>query len=264
MKTESLVRFIHKREAVRIAKDAGKPKPWTDDPILQTYRFCNVRREDDKVTRWIKDHWRIPYWDHPNLFIAMILSRMINWPPCLSEIGFPERWNEATYLNRLKKRKMKGDQLWGGAYMVTAGGRPIPKEEAVCDIISQFHESPYRPKMGDSLQESHDKILDLGISGIGTFLTGQFIADLKYTHYLEDAWDWWEFCTPGPGSTNGLNIVMEMPEGTQWKQDDFMKGVNKIREKIPFKICAQDLQNCLCEFSKYVRGYSKSKYPGAR
>lgn len=261
MDVKPLKRFIEKREAVRIAKDAGKPKPWTDDPILQQYRFCNVHREDDKVTRWIKNNWRVPYALEDNLFIAMILSRMINWPPCLEEIGFPLKWRPQEMLRRLTTRKQRGDQLWGGAYMVTAGGKPVAKEIAVVEIVDQFYHSPYIPNAGDTLQFTHDCILDMGILGIGTFLVGQFIADLKYTRYLEDADDWWTFCTPGPGSVNGLNIVMGT-EGRNWNQQDFQGIVNVIRDEVNLKICAQDMQNCLCEYSKYRRGYSKSKYKG--
>ena len=46
-----LVYFITEREAIRLKKEAGEPKPWTSDPILQQYRFCNVRRMDDKVSK---------------------------------------------------------------------------------------------------------------------------------------------------------------------------------------------------------------------
>jgi len=48
-----LVEFAVKREALRKAKEAGGPPPWTIDEILQKYRFCNVRRADDRVSKWL-------------------------------------------------------------------------------------------------------------------------------------------------------------------------------------------------------------------
>lgn len=267
MQISKLNRFMVERDKIRMAKEAGKPKPWTKDPILQQFRFCNVRREDDAVTKWIRENWRTPYENHPNIFIAMILARMINFPECLAEIGFPTKWNPELYLAMLKSRKVRGEQLWNGAYMVTAGGKPIPKEEAVVDIVDRFHRNLYRPKRGDRLEDTYEDILDSGISGIGTFLAGQFIADLKHTPALVHAEDWWQFCTPGPGSTNGLNIVAGYPEGTQWNQYRFQKHVNLIRLELRKKgwdLDAHDVQNCLCEYSKYYRGYSKSHYPGLK
>ncbi len=48
-----LLYFVHEREFIRLKKIAGSEPPYTDDPILGTYRFCNVRRADDRVSRWL-------------------------------------------------------------------------------------------------------------------------------------------------------------------------------------------------------------------
>ena len=53
-----LLYWIEERERMRARKGADAPQPWTVDEILRTGRFCNVRREDDAVTRWIAEHWR--------------------------------------------------------------------------------------------------------------------------------------------------------------------------------------------------------------
>jgi hypothetical protein len=66
MHTEEFMKFIVEREAVRAAREYGKPWPWTADPILQQYKFCNVQREDDRVTRWVATNWRKDYATDPN------------------------------------------------------------------------------------------------------------------------------------------------------------------------------------------------------
>ncbi len=33
------------------------PKPWSEDPIFQEWRFCNVFREHDRTTKWF--HYNI-------------------------------------------------------------------------------------------------------------------------------------------------------------------------------------------------------------
>ena len=256
-----LIWWILEREQIRRRKEQGMPKPWTEDPMLQQFRFCNVQREDDKVTRWIKTNWRDPKKDHPNLYIAMILARLINWPPALEDIGFPNVWNHTYYLKALQRRKMRGEQIWSGAYMVTAGGLPIPKEEAVVDMVHSFHRSKWRPQ-GYSLAGAWNGLQTQGVKGMGSFLAAQVVADLKFTRYLKDAEDWWTFCAPGPGSQQGLNHLVGAPLQKQWNQDTFENAVNQLRPHLPMTLSAQDTQNCLCEYAKYVRGFSRSKYPG--
>ena len=38
--------------------------PWSDDPVLANHRFCNVFREDDRATVWLREHIRDPMRDH--------------------------------------------------------------------------------------------------------------------------------------------------------------------------------------------------------
>ncbi len=264
--------WINERERIRTKKERGDPKPWTRDHLLQRYRFCNVQREDDKVTIWIRDNWREPYEDHPNMYIAMILARLINWPPALEEIGFPDPWDYKRYLTVLQNRKMRKEQIWSGAYMVTAGGKPVPKEVAVLDMVQGFHRASYRPLPGETLLGLWVALQKQGVLGMGSFLAAQVVADLKFTPtFLEHTHaygarprcgDWWTFCAPGPGSQAGLSILTGEPLTKQWNHGEFNSKVNELRPHLPMKLSAQDAQNCLCEFSKYKRGFSKTTYPG--
>jgi alpha-glutamyl/putrescinyl thymine pyrophosphorylase clade 1 len=58
MKIKQLFDFILEREAIRCRRAAGEAPPWTNNPILSTWSFTNVRREDDRVTRWVATNWR--------------------------------------------------------------------------------------------------------------------------------------------------------------------------------------------------------------
>ena len=112
------VAFIKERHAIYLRRQAGQPKPWTDDPILQRYRFCNVYRELDTVTIWIRQNWREPFTEHRNLWFAMAMARAINWPDTLEEIGFPERWDPTVISNVMVARKARGEKVYTGAYML--------------------------------------------------------------------------------------------------------------------------------------------------
>ncbi|MBV9013784.1 MAG: hypothetical protein JO115_24250 [Pseudonocardiales bacterium] len=41
------------RQRVFERRIAGRPRPWTDDSILQTYKFCNVYRAADRVSQYM-------------------------------------------------------------------------------------------------------------------------------------------------------------------------------------------------------------------
>lgn len=77
---ERLARFIwlcHERYQIKLRKEAGEPQPWTADPILQRYHFCNVHSYDDKTSRAI--HALINAQEEPRRRVAAaIMGRYVN------------------------------------------------------------------------------------------------------------------------------------------------------------------------------------------
>ena len=65
-KVEGFFNYINERHQIYLRRENGLHPPWTEDKILKTYSFCNVFRELDTVTEWIRKNWREPYFDHPN------------------------------------------------------------------------------------------------------------------------------------------------------------------------------------------------------
>lgn len=120
MNPSPLLYFIAEREAIRRRRVAGEPQPFTDDPILREWSFTNVRREDDRVTKWITKNWREPHADDPDLFFELAVARFVNWPDTLAEIGYPVPWNPEHFLTVMAARAERGDQLAGPAYMIRA------------------------------------------------------------------------------------------------------------------------------------------------
>lgn len=50
--TAHLMQFIIDRYGIYYAKDVLKlPAPWTKNPILSAYKFTNIFRENDRVSR---------------------------------------------------------------------------------------------------------------------------------------------------------------------------------------------------------------------
>ncbi len=268
-----LAYWINERESIRISKESGQPWPWTDDPILRQYRFCNVQREHDAVTLWIKRNWREPHAKDLFLWHAMVVARYINWPATLAECGWPEPWSQAgnEFFARMQARESRGEKVFTGAYIISNGGMAASKIDVVRGVIKRAWVMPNPPCKGDTLQAAYRKLL--GVFGIGSFMAAQVIADLKQTPVLQSANDWWCWAAPGPGSQRGLNRVLGRQTKAKWDDYSFVRALIDLRRQlqphapIVGELCLQDLQNCLCEFDKFERtangeGAPRAKYNG--
>ena len=184
MVQEQLDRFysyINERHAIYIRRQAGVKPFWTEDKILQTYSFCNVFRELDTVTIWIRENWKEPYADHPNLPFAMAVARQINWPETLQEIGFPEDWNPDRVKNIMQDRMDRGEKVYTGAYMLTGtlGGTKV--EQTIDKILTPLYEN--QPEIHpDSLQKTWSEYLPY--AGFSGFMAYEVVTDLRHTKYL--------------------------------------------------------------------------------
>lgn len=277
-KLPSLRRFtywISERHQIYLRKSRGLPTPWTDDPILQQFRFCNVYRELDKVTVWIRKNWRDPNNENPDLWFAMVMARLFNLPSTLEDLGYPTRWNMGEFLCDAHRLKDKGRPIFNGAYIVSTNGKKMDKldylAEYVLDPLWQDRKE-VRPRVGDTLRSFCNRLTKY--DGLGTFMAGQVVCDVKYAtgSPLRKAEDWWTYAAPGPGSKRGLNRLLgnpiDQPWGTRWENElaALQRQVTHLLPKMP-RIHAQDLQNCLCEFDKMERvrtgeGKPKQKYQG--
>lgn len=259
-RVSALAAFIIEREWVRIRRSEGKPRPWTKDPILAQYRFCNVRREDDRVTRWIAEHWRTPHAKDPHLWFAMVVARLINHPPTLALLSLPGRWNKKQFIRVLETRRASGEKTFGSAYIVSTNGRATDKNvylaESVLDPL-WADRAVIMPKKGDSLWQFFSRLR--AYNGMGNFIAGQVVADIKYVKPLWNTLDWDTFAVSGPGSRRGLNRVLGRDVNEPWTDTTWGERFAEVRTAVSallrptLDLHAQDLQNCLCEFDKYER-----------
>ena len=270
---QRLVHWIEQREKVRNAKELGEELPWTEDEILQQFRFCNVRRMDDKVSVWIYDNWYLPHFNHPKMLYAVSLARFINKPATLKLITnlvfVRGKINWDLIKIRLRKHRDAGNTVFNGAYVVR-GNDGVDKISSVVD----FYTYPLR-HVGintDSMEETHAALQ--ASHGFGSFMAGQVVADLRWA--VEGDWSDRMIWAPiGPGSKRGMNRLLERELKSRLSQEEFLEELNKLIKKLSTRLTheissrleAHDYQNCLCEFDKFERGLYgqgriKQKYQG--
>lgn len=263
MQVEAVVYWINEREMMRQRKEAGAAYPFSRDPVMAHTRFTNVRREDDKVTKWLEANgWRE---NAPELPYRLTLARMVNYIPTLEEISAPG----ADPFEVLCERADRGEKVWGSAYTITTCGRLMTKEEwvvwHVCQGVARL--GPL-PSAVATLAGAHKWLM--GANGLGSFLAAQIVADMKNTkgHILQNAPDWHTWSAPGPGSLKGLSWfhgVQVTPRNYQWAITTAWQVMMPLLPPHLQDLHMQDVQNVFCEVSKYARikegrGHARNKY----
>lgn len=266
--------FIYKRHMIYLKKQRGEAAPWTDDPILQQYRFCNVYRQLDRTTVWLNKMW-YPNFEKHELPFAAHVARLLNHEEPLTAIrpllihGRP--WRTLKIKEALRKVKERGGTVRGNAYIVSTNGHELPFEEYLVNhVLVPLRKANLEYYPDQNLAFYCARLMQA--NGIGSFMAGQIIADLKFVHpdmTQKKVSDWWSFVVPGPGSKRGLNRLhgrlphQSMPTSEFYKLFELADNLaNSVRVFQGWSaISAQDVQNCLCEFDKYDRAFYNEGRP---
>jgi hypothetical protein len=279
------IAFIEEREAIRQRRESGKPWPWTQNIILQTYRFTNINRENDKVSRHYQKTIRDRYGDSSLTLAGTLLYRWFNRiSTCDVFFNEPDLGNESTFERYVNTHDLKVLQECleqiptphvTGAFIIQ--GKPgYAKGEGVLQYFDNWCRTrPWEdiwmiwreePPLLSQMYEWIDG------QGLGSFMKGQIVADLKYMPWMHNVADWWNWATPGPGSMKGLNIVFGRPMMTTWQKGEWLEDLQRLSswvmpelEKVGIdRLHNQDLQNCLCEYSKFTKVMTNAGRPRQR
>lgn len=274
--------FINERHRIYLTKEISGKKPYTNDPIFQQWKFCNVFRRLDKQSKWLIDNVITPHchpeYDDPALMLFNIFAfRAFNyWPTydalvdAFAEGIWLQSWDKNIAIKALKE--LEG-QLTSGAYMLR-GREGQPKYVSICDTLDEIWDRKEKLlesiQLGVTLQNAYEHILSSNFWGWGPFTSYQIALDLTYTPILEDPVDINEWCAFGPGAKRGLREIWpDLVLKEEWMIEaakSLLADQVKYREGHVPELNLQDIEFCLCELSKYRRikrgGRGKEKYAG--
>ena len=277
---------------------AQEDGPLTNDLVMRQYRFCNVFRELDRVTRFVDAEIRKPFALNNNLWFMLAAARYINWPPTLrflmnhidektGQSAWPEsghaQFNPRNMGNALDLWKSQGNKVYTGAYMIRAESNPNAdwycwsKQQYVAQIVLgrlwQDRDCIRRCFEAEqsTLKGAWAAFQSKRYVGWGPFMAYQVVADLRHTRYLQNATDINTWAALGPGSKRGLNRLAGRPLSYNLNQEEGLDEMRSIwaeqdAHRAPWvpPIELGDIQNSLCEVDKLLRVRSNEGRPRAR
>src|ERR1700761_617485 len=110
--------LMGERHAIHLRRKSGQLPPWTDDPILQKYRFCNVYRVHDRSTQFLLSQVIEPSKEGSDCFFRILLFRLFNRESTWLQFSshFKEitlgSFNREAYLKVLQPLYDKGERIY--------------------------------------------------------------------------------------------------------------------------------------------------------
>lgn len=273
-------KFVFKRHRIWHRRFVlGLPREeWTKDPILQKNKFTNIYRELDPGTVFCRTQiLELPVSRKDRAFNVMIYRLMCSIST-YRKVGFQylEIFDEKKFEEKLRDIHDAGGPVFGNAYLISpysSMGSDL-KYENVARLFGQLHRIFERffqrldeaPTMTDAFSVVSKQY------GFGPFLTYQVLVDLTYplpnTKYGSAIipFDQDEWTRLGPGALRGYARIAPNDynpqglRGIRWLRYNQREEFERLRLKFPFlrnvkdeevEISLANMQNCLCEYSKY-------------
>lgn len=268
-------RFAVERQNIFFRKLRGQPQPWTDDPILATFKFTNAYRASDRVSQYLIRH--VIYRDDlpsslEEVFFRIILFKLFNkietWQlleKSIGEIIYGE-YSFDQYDRVLTQAMQAGQSVYSAAYIMPSGGKSFGyavKHRNHLKLIEQMIADELPKKLADAPSMHQAFHLIRAYPTIGDFLAYQFVTDVNYSEITD--FSEMDFVVPGPGALDGIRKCFADRGGLN--EPEIIKFMTE-RQEAEFKRLGLDFQslwgrplqlidcqNLFCEVDKYSRVY---------
>lgn len=286
-------RIWHKRVELR------QPAPWTDDLILQRYKFTNVFRELDRLTLYYIENVMSHIKDsgdketiEKEVLLNTLIYRLYVKIPTWEMIGylkletFDTQWEKAK--KTIKSADAKGYKVFTNAFFVNPMRyiNPTVTDESIGEIVTSkvdnsFYAVEYwkehldeiynNVKNSRNMQECLEYLFE--IPAIGRFFAYEIACDLTYakTFYKVDmvSFDINSYTNVGPGAKVGLDRIFPDRERTPyidlifWLYNNYEREMKKFGFKVyyPKKFKKLNLRSIEHSLCEFGK-YCKALYDG--
>jgi hypothetical protein len=265
--------YASQRQAMFERRVAGTALPWTTDPILQTFKFCNVYRAADRVSQYmIRD---VCYHDEDctpedrlfQIIAFRTFSKIETWLAVRAFLGrYPtlDDLGTGAFTKALDHARTVNGGLYTGAFILCATdayGQRLKHLNHVELFRHMFLTDDLGKRLLDavSLREVYDLLH--GYPLMGDFMSYQTTIDLNYSALVNFSEN--EFTQAGPGALRGIKkCFTDLGDYTpadviSWMVDNQDGEVARLG--LPFTglygrpLHAIDCQGLFCETDKYCR-----------
>lgn len=263
--------FAAERQRIFYKRMRGEGAPYTKDPILAAYKFCNSYRVLDRVSQFLV---RTVIYGAPNvqpvdmllrIFLFRLLNKIETWDALERHVGpvTLQTFSPDRYAKALTTIRETGP-IYGNAFILCANKAYGYQEKhrnqlALLDEVFRTSDVGERLLTSRSLQQLYERLLALPL--IGPFMAYQIAIDFLYSPHFD--FDENDFTVAGPGATRGIakcftdikgmtpaEVIMYMVD----RQDEEFARLGLEFQRIGNrKLHAIDCQGLFCETDKYAR-----------
>ena len=120
--------FAYERQNIFWKKLNGENSPWTEDSILNTFKFCNSYRVNDRVSQYLLKNviYNGKKYSDDDVIFRIVLFKLFNkestWELLLNEFEdvLLEEFDMRKYSNVLEKAILQGIRIYNDAYISCA------------------------------------------------------------------------------------------------------------------------------------------------
>jgi hypothetical protein len=265
--------FAARRQAAFERRLTGAPPPWSDDPILQRFKFCNVFRAADRVSQYLIRHvaYREPS-DSPQDRLFQIVafrtfSQPATWDGVIARLGHAptlEDLASGEFENALNDVKRERGGLYTGAFILCAT-KAFGFEEKHKNHVALFKRMFLECEAGDRIlhAESLEALVKFlqGFPLTGEFMSYQTAIDLNYSSLVNFSEN--DYTQAGPGALRGLaKVFLDLgsfspSETIAWMVENQEREFDRLGLSFGGlwgrRLHAIDCQGLFCEVDKYCR-----------
>ena len=263
--------FAYERQNIFYKKLEGVEQPWTKDEILNTYKFCNSYRVNDRVSQYLLKNviYNGKNYSNRDMLFRIILFKLFNkeetWQLFIDNFSDVTlaNFDKEKYSKVIEDAKNSGIKIYSDAYISCANkvfGYDKKHDNHLALLDKMFNIDKIDDKIlnAKSMKDAFDIIKSYPL--IGNFMAYQLITDINYSNIVNFKED--EFTVAGPGSIRGIDKCF-IDKGMSYEdiirymfehQDEEFKRLNlKFKRILNRPLQLIDCQNIFCELDKYTR-----------
>lgn len=264
--------FANERQNIFIKKLNGDTPPWTNDPILKTYKFCNSYRVNDRVSQYLLKNviYNGKTYKDEDMLFRIILFKLFNkestWELLIKEFKdiTLSTFDMKEYSKVLTNAINNNIKIYNDAY-ISCATKAFGYDRKHDNHLALLNKMFIIDKVQDKIlkctnMEQAFKIIK-SYPLIGNFMAYQLITDINYSNIVD--WKEDEFTVAGPGSLRGIKKCF-IDKGNLSNEDIIRYMYNHQEEEfkrlnLDFKTIGNrklqliDIQNIFCELDKYCR-----------